>query len=135
MKLITLKRFDNSVQANILKTKLEHEGIVCHLHDENLVTLNPFFNETVGGIKLKISDADQEQAQMILDHIEREPIKEDHKEIIHCPNCGSKDLYNDFKSMKNTKGIIAAIVSFLLTVFPIYFKTVYRCKACGTEFK
>ncbi len=135
MKLITLKRFDNPVQANILKTRLEHEGIDCYLHDENLLTLNPFFNVMVGGIKVKISDADQEQAQIVLDHIEDEPIKDNHKEIIHCPNCGSNDLYSYNKSMENPKGIFAAIVSFLLTVFPIYFKTVFRCKACDTEFK
>lgn len=88
----------------------------------------------VGGIKLKINDANQEEAQMILDQIENQPFKDEQDQVIHCPKCGSNDLYNDFKSMKDSKGIIAAIVSFLLTVFPIYFKTVVRCKACGTEF-
>lgn len=41
MKLITIKTFDNYFEANLLKSKLESENIVCYLFDETLVTLNP----------------------------------------------------------------------------------------------
>jgi hypothetical protein len=30
---------------------------MCHLFDENMVTLNPLYNITVGGIKLKVEES------------------------------------------------------------------------------
>jgi len=41
MKLVTLKTFDNSIEAHLLKVKLESEGIRCFIFDENIVSMNP----------------------------------------------------------------------------------------------
>lgn len=54
MELITLKTFDNSIEAHLMKSKLKSENIVCFLFDENIVGLNPVYNIAVGGIKLKV---------------------------------------------------------------------------------
>ena len=47
----TLKIFENPIDAHLLKTKLESEGIDCYLIDENTVSVMPLYNITVGGIK------------------------------------------------------------------------------------
>ena len=135
MELITIKTFDNAIEAHILKSRLESEGINCCLFDENIVSLNPLYNITVGGIKLKINKVDFEKTQEIIAEIDNTPLTNENDELIKCPNCESTDLYTGFKSMKGLKGILSVITSFLFMVFPIYFKTVYKCKNCGTEFK
>jgi DNA-directed RNA polymerase subunit RPC12/RpoP len=135
MNLITIKTLDDGISAHILKTRLEGEGIQCYIHDENIVTLNPLFNFAVGGVKLKVDEPDVEKALDILKHIEETPFTTEEEEIIKCPNCASTELYSDFKSMKDVKGIISAVTSFVFSVFPIYYKSVYRCIKCETEFK
>lgn len=134
MNFTTIKVFDNPIEAHLLKSKLESEGIPCFLQDENIVALNPLYNYAVGGIKLNIPTTDLALAQQILSEIEHAPNLDEKEEIICCPKCGSTNLYTNFKSMKGFKGIISAIVAFFMTVFPVYYKSVHKCKNCGTEF-
>ncbi|SEL50845.1 Putative signal transducing protein [Olivibacter domesticus] len=135
MEMVTLKVFDNAMEAHLLRTKLESEGIHSFLQDENIVSLNPLYNYAVGGIKLNIQLADAERAKQIIQEIENTPILDDYDQQISCPQCGSTDLYTNFKSMKGTKGMFSAVISFLMGVFPIYYKNVYKCKNCEKEFK
>lgn len=135
MELVTIRTFDNALEANIVKSKLESENIPCTLFDENIVGLNPLYNITVGGIKLKIHEMDVDRALQIIEESEKLEQNSLDKEAITCPNCQSMDVYTGFKSMKSTKGILSAIISFVFFVYPIYYKTVYKCKNCGKEFK
>ena len=135
MELITIKRFDNLIEAQMMKSKLESENITCFLFDQNMVGLNPLFNVTLGGIKLKVKKSDTEKATEIIEEILQASHVDDKGETVKCPHCGYEEVYSDFKSMKGVKGILSAIVSFLFLVFPIYYKNVYKCKSCGKEFK
>lgn len=89
----------------------------------------------MGGNKLKINDFDVKQAQNIIMEIEGAPLIDDSNQLVRCENCGSSDLIPGYKFMKGVKGILSAIVSLLLAVYPIYYKTVYKCKKCGAGFK
>jgi len=133
--LITIKTFDNFGEAHILRIKLESEGIACYLFDENMMTLNPLYNITIGGIKLKIKDSDRALAQQIILEIEAIPFTNNTDEVLKCPNCQSTDLYSGFISMKGFKAVLTSIISFLLFIYPFYIKRVYKCKKCNTEFK
>ncbi|GAA0194794.1 hypothetical protein GCM10009122_58580 [Fulvivirga kasyanovii] len=135
MRLITLKTFDNSIEANLLRSKLESEGVLCFLFDENMVSLNPLYNLTLGGIKLKIREADAQKALQIIEEVETTPFTDEQDRQVRCPVCQSTQLYSDFKSMKGLKGVFTAIVSFLLFVFPFYYKSVYKCRQCNAEFR
>ena len=134
MTLITFKTFDNAVDAHLLKIKLESEGITCFLFDEHIVSINPLYSNSVGGIKLKINDEDLAHAKEILLELEGTPYTTDDGKAIHCPKCASTHIQSGYKSMKNAGGILAAIMSFILVVFPIYSKGVYKCLDCGEEF-
>ncbi|MEH6307608.1 DUF2007 domain-containing protein [Olivibacter sp. CPCC 100613] len=134
MEFVTLKVFDNPIEAHLLKTKLEGEGIPCFLQDEHIVSLNPLYNYAVGGIKLVIHSADTDAAYSIIQEIDNSPSLNEENTAIICPQCGSSNLYTNYKSMRGSKGLFAAILSFLMGVFPIYYKNVYKCKACGNEF-
>lgn len=134
MQLVTVKTFDDAISAHIIKTTLEDSGIECFVHDDNIVTLNPLYNFAVGGVKLKVLESDSEEAIRIICDIESKPHTDKFGDIISCPSCESTEVYSNFKSMKDPKGVIAAIISLVFVVFPIYYKSVYRCKKCGTEF-
>lgn len=135
MKLITAKIFDNPIDAHLLKTKLESEGVNCFLFDEHTVSIDPLYSNAIGGIKLKISAADIEKTREILNEIEKTPYTNDNHVIVKCPNCSSHNLYAGFKSMKGLKGTFSIILSFLLMILPIYHKSVFKCKDCNTEFE
>lgn len=135
MTLVTAKTFDNAMEAHLLKTKLESEGIRCFLFDEHLINMNPLYSVAVGGVKLKIAAADQERTLQLLKELEAGDTLDENGEVLKCPECDSTRLYLNFKSMKGTKGIISAITSFLFMVFPLYYKTVHKCKDCGAEFR
>ncbi|MFT5970635.1 MAG: DNA-directed RNA polymerase subunit RPC12/RpoP [Flavobacteriales bacterium] len=135
MALVTLRTFDTVVDAHILRTKLESEGITCYLIDEHTVGVNPLFNITVGGIKLNIDETDAPAAIAIIEEIEGTPFTDGNDKAIACPKCKSENIYSNFKSFKGLKGIISFTTSFLLAVFPKYYKAKYKCKDCGEEFK
>lgn len=135
MNLIIAKVFDNSIEAHLLRTKLESEGIACFIFDDNMISMNPLYNVGLGGIKLKVREEDFGRALEIIRDIDNSKSTDEEGNIIQCPECGSSDLYVGYKSMKGTKGMLSAAVSFLFMVFPIYYKTVYKCKICNCEFK
>lgn len=134
MELITLQVFDTAIEAHIIKNTLESEDIRCYIFDENIVTLNPMLNFAVGGIRLQVNKEDFERAKSILAEINDKPLTNDQEEIIKCPNCESTQLYTDFKSIKDPKGFFAMIIAFVFAIFPMYSKSVYKCKKCDTEF-
>jgi DNA-directed RNA polymerase subunit RPC12/RpoP len=134
MKLITLKAFDTAIEAYILKNKLEGEGVMCYIFDENIVTLNPMLNFAVGGIRLQVETVDYNKAMGILAELNEQPYTDNENQIIKCPKCGSHRFYSDFKSMKDPKGFFAMLAAFIFSVFPLYSKSVNKCKDCNTEF-
>lgn len=135
MRYVTLKTCDTAIEAHILKNRMNGDNIICQIFDENIVTLNPLLNFAVGGVRLVVSEDDLEKAKVILKEIENSAITDNQDQVIRCPKCNSIRLYADFKSIKNPKGIIAMIAAFIFSVFPIYYKSVFKCKECNTEFE
>lgn len=134
MKRITLKVFNTAIEAHILRSKLDSEGIQCYILDENIVTLNPMLNFAVGGIRLQVAEEDFDAAKAILNEMDEKPYTDEKDNAIACPNCESTELYSDYKSTKNSKSVIALLTAFIFAVFPLYTKSVFKCKDCGTEF-
>ncbi len=129
-----VKTFDNAMDLHISKIKLESEGIQCFVFDENIVSINPLYNLTVGGIKLNVTSEDYPKAMKLIESFEEQPLTDEEDRVITYPNCGSDDYYTGYKSMKGVKGILSIILTFLISIYPIYFKTLNKCKACHTEF-
>lgn len=134
MGLITFKTFDNSIDAHILKIKLESEGITCFLFDEHMVSVNPLYSQLIGGIKLKINEADLTHAKNVVLELEQTPYTTEDEQVIACPKCQSVRIESGHRSMRSVGAVISAIVSFLLVIFPLYRKSVYKCLDCGSEF-
>ena len=65
-KYIIIRTFNNSIEAHIIQGKLLAHGVPCFIQDEHIVSLNPFYNIAVGGIKVMINEDDREIAEQVL---------------------------------------------------------------------
>ncbi len=125
MELITIKTFDNSIDAHLLRIELENEGIECYIYDEHTVTVFPLYSNAVGGIKVNILKKDLELAKSIL----LSAIK-----TVICPNCASQNIILNYKSMKGLKGFLSAFTSLFTVSYPLHYKMVNKCRDCNEEF-
>lgn len=131
--MITIRTFDNAIEDHLLRSRLEHEGIPAYIFDEHIVTLNPLYSNLVGGIKVRVSSQDEERAVTMLDRIDQLPLADDSGKEIVCPRCGSRSFYTGFRSMKSVRGVVAFVISLLFIVWPLYYKSVKKCRGCGLE--
>lgn len=68
MEFVVLDVYDNYIPAHITMGRLEAEGIICWLKDENTVTIDPLLAIAVGGIKLMVAKHQEERARDILNN-------------------------------------------------------------------
>jgi hypothetical protein len=129
-KLVTVRQFRDLPEALLAKGSLESAGIECFLADENLVRLDWFISNFIGGIKLNVRAADAVNAQKLLD----EPILEGLYvqgvglyEQPRCPKCQSLDV--NFQELDRP---IAYMSAFLHVPMPVQ-REGWRCHACDAE--
>ncbi|MGA7219761.1 MAG: DUF2007 domain-containing protein [Candidatus Sulfotelmatobacter sp.] len=130
--LVTIRKFRDLPEALLAKGSLESSGIECFLADENLVRLDWFISNFIGGIKLNVHAADAELAGKILD----EPIPEGLYvqgvglyEQPRCPRCQSLDV--NFQELDRP---IAYMSAFLRVPLPVQ-RPAWRCHACDAEWE
>ena len=130
--LVTIRQFRDLPEALLAKGSLESSGIECFLADENLVRLDWFISNFIGGIKLKVRGPDVVNAQKILD----EPILEGlyvHGiglyEQPRCPKCQSLDV--NFQELDRP---IAYMSAFLRVPIPVQ-RTGWHCHSCDAEWE
>lgn len=138
-KLVTLRQYDNSVQAHIDRVRLESEGIQCFIQDEHMVTMNWLYSNLVGGIKLQVTESDFDRAVEILEENYLDDIQDFSDEYINdsqedltkrCPRCDSNNTYREKFSRK------AFFVSLIFLFFPVPFlKPKWKCLDCNYEWK
>ncbi len=136
-KIIVYSTFYNPIEANIIKAKLEDAGIPCFLTDENVATIQPLFNQAIGGVKLNVFEKDVEQINVLLaDDLalevpEIETVQDE--DIVVCENCGSTNVSYGVAT-KNKHSWWVAVLSILLMVYPFKVNKCYHCYKCGHEF-
>jgi hypothetical protein len=126
--IIVLRNFDNSIDANIAKTKLDAYDIPCFLSDENLANLYPIQNPRFSGVRLHIFAKDMAEAQQVLDHTRSIP----NDEATKCPRCRSNRVELDYTKKPVSRFLTVVMALFFTLLFPL--KKVYHCRDCGHEF-
>jgi hypothetical protein len=71
--LILLRRFRDIPEALLAKGRLEAHGVECFLADENMVRMDWFISNLLGGVKLLVEPQDFIRASRILNDIAAEP--------------------------------------------------------------
>lgn len=70
MNLTTIYSSGTPVSCHILKGRLNSEGLDVFIHDENIVWVDPFKGNAVGGVKLKVPEDQVENACRIMEGVE-----------------------------------------------------------------
>lgn len=117
--LVTIGSFEFVSDVQIIKGRLESEGIVVTLKDENTIGVEPFASNALGGIKLQVHRKDRDRAQVIFDTIRNYAV-DDQGILITCPNCKAQksEVYYKRDSLR-------------YKLFPFLEEKKYRCLQCG----
>jgi hypothetical protein len=93
--LKTVATFREPYEAQLVRGKLEAEGIPAVVQDEHLVQMNWTYSQTIGGVQVQVPEEALERARQILAEGQGEEfgktedfIEEPDEEDI-CPKCGS----------------------------------------------
>jgi hypothetical protein len=132
--LVTLWRYRDLPGALIARSKLDAEGFDCFLADDNIVRLDWFWSNLVGGVRLRVREDDVEPALEVLGQeiparFTAEEVGEDYEQPA-CPKCGSRDV--GFETMY--RGIALAALWLWGIPLPIP-KNKWHCEDCGHNWK
>ncbi len=64
--LVTVAVFDTLPKADLARSLLEQEGILCVLTDGNLVAMDWLLSNAVGGIKVQVPSSEADRAKEFL---------------------------------------------------------------------
>lgn len=139
-KIIVYKTFYNPIEASIVRAKLEDSGFHCFLTDENLLILNPLYNQAMGGVKLHVFERDLSGIDLLMSEgntlatndqdLSNDETAKDN-EII-CEKCGSKHVAFG-QATKRRFSWWVALISVLLGMYPFKVNKCFHCYDCGHE--
>ena len=116
--LETIGSFEFLADVQIIKGKLESEGIHVTLKDANTVGVEPYASNAIGGIKLQVYTADKEKAQIIYNEVRKYAV-DANGDLVTCPNC--KEQKSEVYYKRDT---------LLYKLFPFFEPKKYRCTNC-----
>lgn len=126
--LVSIRRFRDLPEALLAKGSLEASGIECFLTDDNMVRMDWFISNLLGGVKLAVNQEDAEAATAILD----EPMPEtlDVEEVgeyepPRCPDCQSAEV--NFQQLNRKFAYPRALLG---VPTPLHTQA-WTCPACG----
>ncbi len=128
----TIARFQYSSEAQIIKGRLEAEGIQVFLTDNLTIDTDPLVSNAIGGVKIKVLVRQAMEAQHILETINKYSL-DDEGNNISCPNCNSEQVQL-FSTIKDAKSFFSFLFGVLIGTLPFYAKHKYRCDDCNSEF-
>jgi hypothetical protein len=130
---VMIRRYQSLPEALLSKSILDSAGIESFLADENLVRIDWFYSNLVGGIKLLVRDDDADASSKLL----AQEIPEEFNvagvgdyQQPRCPRCQSFDVTFDELNKK------VAYMGFLFLKPPISItSSKWKCHACGNEWE
>lgn len=128
--MVTIRQFRDLPEALFAKGSLESAGIDCALVDDNMVRLDWFISNLLGGVKLQV----RPEVAAVAEEILQQPIPENFDvtgvgeyEQPRCPSCGSLDV--NFQEVAPAAYVSAAVLSLPI---PLH-RRAWRCHACYAE--
>lgn len=130
--LVTIRKFRDLPEALLAKGGLESAGIECYLADDNMVRMDWFISNLLGGVKLQVKLPDAPAAAELLD----QPIPEDFEvegcgeyHQPKCPDCQSLDV--GFEELNKPVAYTSAYIGL---PFPLH-RHAWKCHDCGREWQ
>src|SRR5215813_4299520 len=130
---VTVGRFRDLSEALLAKGMLESAGIECFLADQDLVRMDWFYSNAIGGMRLQVKEEDAAAATEILEqpipgNFELDGTGEIYEQP-RCPNCHSQDI--QFEGVNQGLGLTTAWAGVPL---PLRSDT-WKCNSCGHEWR
>ncbi len=129
-KLITIATFPDALKAQIMRGRLEAEGIPAFIADEHTITNQPYLYMAYGGVRLQVAEQDQSRAQAVINT--REPLPVDSTpELLpdQCPNCHSGKVTETTSATKSS--LLTFLRNLLLSRSPQPLVRRFSCSNCG----
>jgi len=125
---VMVRRFRDLPEAMMAKGGLESAGIDCHMVDENMVRMDWFWSNLLGGVKLYVLADEAEAAQEILGGD-----APDNYEVVgvgaferpHCPQCNSIDI-----AFEELNKPVAFASAYFNVPIPLH-RSGWLCHSCG----
>ncbi len=131
-KTVILRKFRDLPEALLAKGCLESAGIQVYLVDDNMIRMDWFISNLLGGIKLQVRPEDAQAAEEILN----QPIPETldfegvgEYEQPKCPKCQSLDV-----TYCELNRLISYGSAYIGLPVPVY-KKAWTCHSCGNEWE
>ncbi|TXN37999.1 DUF2007 domain-containing protein [Flagellimonas hymeniacidonis] len=115
----TLGSFEFPADVQIIKGRLEAEGIPVFLKDENTINSDPLISGAIGGVKLQVYSTDKERAKAIYDEVRNYATDNEGNPVV-CPNC--KATKSETYYSRN---------SIFYKLFPFFEPKKYKCAQCN----
>ncbi|MDC8002691.1 DUF2007 domain-containing protein [Aureisphaera galaxeae] len=128
----TVARFTYPSEAQIVKGRLESEGIPAFIVDHNAINVDPLVVSGSGGVKLNVYVEDKERALKIMSEIKPFSL-DDEGMAIQCPDCGSDEI-EFFSNAREHASFIGSLAQLLFGRFTKKSAYDYRCKSCKYKF-
>ena len=120
---IILTVFEYSTEAQVIKAKLDSEGLRTMLMDEKTIDTDPLLSQAIGGVKLLVHASDLKKASEIYNSI-RVYEKNNKGEAINCPKCNGTKILVAEPQRK----------SIFFMLFPFFEHRKLICNDCKTIF-
>jgi len=129
--MVTIRTFRDLPEALLAKGSLDSAGMKCALVDDNVVRMDWFWSNAMGGVKVlvnreDITAAEEILAQPIPEHFDVSGIGE--FEQPRCPKCGSLDI--NFRELQSS-----AYLSMALNVPIPFHRRAWHCHSCDGEWE
>jgi hypothetical protein len=131
-RLVTVRCYRDLAEAYAGRSLLASAGISAWIADENLVRMDWFYSNLVGGLRLQVGESDDPAAREILEQPILGTIPYDTDEVYvqpACPKCGSSDVTLGTGTERGRS--LVALYYLGIPVPPR--KPSWHCEACGAE--
>lgn len=131
--LVTIAHYRDLPEALLAQGMLEAAGIACELADDNMVRMDWFLSNLIGGIRLQVDRDEMDEAIEVLASPVPPELPGDNEAEQYrqptCPQCGSFDISPNTRS----QWISAAILYYVHLPIPLPKAKSWHCWDCGAH--
>jgi predicted RNA-binding Zn-ribbon protein involved in translation (DUF1610 family) len=131
-RLVTVRRYRDLAEAYAGRSLLESAGISAWIADENLIRMDWFFSNLIGGMRLQVDESEEAAAREILEEGTPVTITYGEEQIYvqpTCPKCGSAEITLGSGTERGRSFVALYILS--IPVPPR--EATWNCEACGAR--
>jgi len=128
--MITVAFFDKTVEAELLRGRLELAGIRAFVADKGIVGNNWMYTNAVGGVRVQVDEKDLDRARAAVEEYGIEAGQTTPLSACCCPSCGSTKV-----RLRRVSKVFFWLSLLLLGVPLALYRPRCNCLDCGKTWK